>query len=959
MRKWRVLSLAHKVRARRAGAAGTPLFGSSLADVGKQRALRFVQSCFLAVEDELAGEPWLFRMSVAAQRVDEAIRRAEDDGVVRLSPSDPPELAICVLKAWLRAMPEPLLPRDIYTPGDSCAAVLGRLPPLSREVLKAVLQLARASLDRTAHLEQKLSVDGMARLLAPALLHPFVGLQPSHGTMAMRSMQTLLEDDAALVRTLLAGNTESALASPTSALSATRLVSPQWRGGEAAPAGGEARHPLVEHAERSQIWLRSELASLEHAVEALKRDVDEEGRGESPRAAHIYEQASKLREKLYAVMSARGDAAQPGGSPVGEGSLAWMILRVDNLLGGISHRSGSSETSSLYSVPVSAAAGTGAASSTARRRSLPHSASCGAGALGGAPSAMRRDESPLAARLPSSGKKVEAKEKHAEVQWDKPLDTPKSLPSAVPTEKAGQGRQATPAARQTEARAAPQKDTAQKERREKKLWVEPPVTSESNEAFEDFSQDYSQMKAVPLLNKARQSLLVRAMPLLKRSAPEVEDADDVPGLLRRAAGDGLLLGSEEVVEEVQAALNAWDASAGNSNLVSLANAQNMTTEQKLLVAHACVEIRLARLAWKNKLKELQQEREDLAEEMQQFAAELARWSRKNKGESAREVKVSGAEVMVNDPERHTDVVRSAIAREKSTPQLMLLSDAEKVKSPARQAKSVMSYAEEDAAAKAELRRPRQRERWVAEELEEGEVRPAEGANQEKARVGPLGAERVEGGGGGGARRGRVIPEPAVQERVVQESSDDEKDRLAASRGAGNHEDGEFRATRTEWSEGKSGRSRRGHGVWGSYMSDNTLHTGKFMSVSQVAYVLRQSGGQPTAATEMAASAHARNVVGQLSKSWRAQYFDSEGPVGFREPPSVGLRSAFPHALPPRAAAGTALSRRYEGSAQAAAGAGLRLPPKSVIAQPPFQKHGWDESSLLLSHAGRNRSVLYR
>lgn len=66
----------------------------------------------------------------------------------------------------------------------------------------------------------------------------------------------------------------------------------------------------------------------------------------------------------------------------------------------------------------------------------------------------------------------------------------------------------------------------------------------------------------------------------------------VPGLLRRAAGNGILLGSDQLVEEVQAALLAWDASADKGNLASLFKAKNMTQEQRMLVGRAIVQVGL-------------------------------------------------------------------------------------------------------------------------------------------------------------------------------------------------------------------------------------------------------------------------------------------------------------------------------------------------------------------------------
>eukprot|EP00966_Prymnesium_polylepis_P196832 4561183-Prymnesium_polylepis.1 len=93
----------------------------------------------------------------------------------------------------------------------------------------------------------------------------------------------------------------------------------------------------------------------------------------------------------------------------------------------------------------------------------------------------------------------------------------------------------------------------------------------------------------------------------------------------------------------------------------------MTKEQKLLVAHASVEVRLAKLAWSNKLKEARDERESLAAEVQEFSATLARQLRKVGVASAK----AGALADTKEPEANTgagveeeeaniDMVRSAM-----------------------------------------------------------------------------------------------------------------------------------------------------------------------------------------------------------------------------------------------------------------------------------------------------------
>lgn len=259
-RRWRLLALARKVSAMRTSKqeAWVPLFGSSLKQLGHERAITFVESCHHAVEGVLATEPWLFRQSAPHSKVEEAVARADAEGVLTLEYDDPPELAICVLKQWLRELPKPLLPREVYRSGDTAAAVLARLKPPARDLVSSVMQLARASLNSTAHLEHHLRADSMARLLAPHLIHTFSQLKHPTGSSSEVGIHAVLDTDAALIRTLLA--TEG-FERPTE--SSRKEFSPH--GGREA----NLRDQTDEGSDRWLMRLRADLTSLENQVDAL------------------------------------------------------------------------------------------------------------------------------------------------------------------------------------------------------------------------------------------------------------------------------------------------------------------------------------------------------------------------------------------------------------------------------------------------------------------------------------------------------------------------------------------------------------------------------------------------------------------------------------------------------------------------------------------------------------------
>lgn len=178
---------------------------------------------------------------------------------------------------------------------------------------------------------------------------------------------------------------------------------------------------------------------------------------------------------------------------------------------------------------------------------------------------------------------------------------------------------------------------------------------------------------------------------------------------------------------------------------------------------------------------------------------------------------------------------------------------------------------------------------------------------------------------------------------------------------------------SDWERGLSRQRRRmsneatvrdSRAVWGSYLVDDGMSPGRFLAVSQVAYVLRQRGGEITEQTEKAANANARDVVRHLSATWRAQYYEGTMDGSFLKPPSAALRFSCAGALPPRNALGTSLAHGFAGSKEAAFGAGFRLPAKGALASPldPSEEISHSQPRLLRAsalNASSGRNIIYK
>ena len=75
------------------------------------------------------------------------MQRCGVEGVYRQEQTEPPSLAISVLKHWLTQLPTPVVERAAFPPGAPAAEGLARLPSLNRAVAMAMIGLARLSLD--------------------------------------------------------------------------------------------------------------------------------------------------------------------------------------------------------------------------------------------------------------------------------------------------------------------------------------------------------------------------------------------------------------------------------------------------------------------------------------------------------------------------------------------------------------------------------------------------------------------------------------------------------------------------------------------------------------------------------------------------------------------------------------------------------------------------------------------
>lgn len=123
---------------------------------------------------------------------------------------------------------------------------------------------------------------------------------------------------------------------------------------------------------------------------------------------------------------------------------------------------------------------------------------------------------------------------------------------------------------------------------------------------------------------------------------------------RPSGGDGVVIADEGVVEEVRAALSAWDATTVGS-MDALVSSGRLTTSQRKLLVHATGEVRRAKQAWGTHKKELRSEREEMADEILHFTRELHRLKADGRFATA-----GGGNKDVLEAPKADDVLRSGV-----------------------------------------------------------------------------------------------------------------------------------------------------------------------------------------------------------------------------------------------------------------------------------------------------------
>ena len=150
------------------------------------------------------------------------------------------------------------------------------------------------------------------------------------------------------------------------------------------------------------------------------------------------------------------------------------------------------------------------------------------------------------------------------------------------------------------------------------------------------------------------------------------DSDIAPRLapvsLKCHAGEGLLLGSDDVQHEILEKLAAFEAAAKGRDWRELADSPEVSDKHRLLVAHAGVEIKRAQHAWLEHKHEEQEARETLAIEMNSFALQVLSAGKQAARERARAAKAEKAATMpVAEEEAEEDGQDSLRAAREAAP----------------------------------------------------------------------------------------------------------------------------------------------------------------------------------------------------------------------------------------------------------------------------------------------------
>lgn len=564
-----------------------PLFGSSIEQLGLVRARRLVDSCVAILREPAAlDDPTLFRSgSVSDNAVRVAISRVQSDGgSLSLKVGEPPALAAAVLKRWLLALPQPLVP--IPSNGSAETALMA-LTSVERSVACTVLLCVRHILDVAAAEERPPTTESMAKSLTPALLYGSSG-GPSSGDREAVAKQ--VADDSGFVLKLLELpiNTLTSLAS--GAASEIRPSSGTTLAGTATSAsfmassiGNLSSLGPISDADGPMNGIVIELSSVSLEAQlvagysSVQIEIDMPGPDEplvTPAAPIIAEKGQPALANLD--WAHEYDAAT--GSTLGEA-----------LAGSLEARDGESDV--LFA--LLAADGKGATRELgAARCSLEEMLGDG-GDLIDETLAIMDEENREIGQITCTVQAVNA-------LLTLTGHSPSIVSRAVAPSRASYESIRPNSPPPDRMVGGPHALTTAEDMLASEI-----ATRELRHSFEDLKT---------------QSVKVIA---LARAVQEKEPRAEVPkSLIRRPNGDeGLLLGGEDIVHELRAALAAWDSASG-ATMEELLTTGALTTSQRKLLLHATTEVRLAKRAWSAHKIEIRKEREQLAEEIFEFSRKL-------------------------------------------------------------------------------------------------------------------------------------------------------------------------------------------------------------------------------------------------------------------------------------------------------------------------------------------------
>jgi hypothetical protein len=564
-----------------------PLFGSSIEQLGSMRALHFVNSCAAILRDPAAlDDPTLFRSgSVGDDAVRVAVSRVQaGGGSLSLKANEPPAIAAAVLKRWLLALPEPLIPR--HASGSAESALLA-LTNTHRSVACTVLLSVRHILDVAAADGRPPTAESLAKALTPALLYGASGGPTSGDREAVanqvaddsRFAQQLIELPADILTSLATGaatavRSSSATTAAGTASSASYMASSIGNLSALGPSiadGSFADGP----SDAIVIELSSVSLNAAHVTDmaTLQIEVDMPGpdqplitpavpiiaEKDQPALANLdweHRYSSSISSPLGEALSASLDARD------GESDVLFALLAADS--NGVTKELGAArcaledllaDGTDLLDVPLPIL--------DEQNREIGH-ITCSVLAV----NALLF----LTGRRPSNASRASGRASVESIR-----------PNSPPRDRMVGGGLATAS----------------------DMLASEVASRQLRHSFEDL-----QLQSVKVI-------------ALARAVQEKEPRAEVPrALIQRPNGEsGVLLGGEDIIHELRAALAAWDAASGGT-MEDLLTTGALTTSQRKLLLHATTEVRLAKRAWSAHKKEMRTEREQLAEEILEFSRML-------------------------------------------------------------------------------------------------------------------------------------------------------------------------------------------------------------------------------------------------------------------------------------------------------------------------------------------------